>query len=81
MNHHTDTGLVLNDRQHAAFRHRAQLPHPLSLRNDKPHVWFFEGYWRVSLWNRRHRDLAGWEAVHKAVNKANAELDQLRHGK
>lgn len=61
------------------FRYRAELPHPLSLRSDKPHLWFFEGYWRVSLWNRRTPDLDLWHKANAAARTARTRQEAETH--
>src|SRR3954466_8613041 len=57
---------------------------PLRARKDKPHIWFEEGYWRVSPRPIRRRQAPGfrpddWEAAHAAISEANSDLRYLAH--
>jgi len=58
-------------RTDAAFRFACGDIKPLSRRVDKPHIWFYGGYWRISLWNGRHADLKLWDQAHAHVKVAN----------
>lgn len=53
---------------------------PLRARRDKPHIWFENGYWRVSPVPIRRRQLSNmagllWSRAHGAVHMANYTID------
>lgn len=54
----------------AAFRYEAAVEKPMSLRDDMPHIFFYDGYWRVSLCNRI-KDRDAWYAAHGHARKLN----------
>lgn len=62
----------LNPRNDAAFRFACGDIKPLSRRADKPHIWYYGGYWRVSLWNQRREDLKLYDRAHHIVARINA---------
>jgi hypothetical protein len=66
--------LPLDDKSIAGFRFQASVEKPMSLRSDKPHIFFWNGWYRVSLWNRKPGDNATWEAAHRHARKLQATL-------
>lgn len=66
--------LPFDDKSIADFRHAAAIEKPMSLRSDKPHIFFWNGWYRVSLWNRRGGDNGVWQAAHDHARKLNAAL-------
>ncbi len=62
----------LDPKTDANFRFACASTNHLSRRMDKPHIWYYAGYWRVNLWNHKRDDLKMWDEAHGLTASLNA---------
>ena len=49
------------------------MPFPLpTQRRDKPHLFFYDGFWRVTLWDRDRSTLPLWVVANNHAERLNA---------